>query len=125
VKSFGLTLNLKDDPATIAAYKEYHRCVWPEVESSLRRVGINKIEIFLLGRRLFMFMEVTEDFDQSRYVDDYLEEPKALEWENLMKPLQEAVPEAKPGEWWAKMELVYELSAKRDSFSEGPEESSF
>ena len=32
---FGLTVNLKDDPKLIAEYIEYHRHVWPEVESEL------------------------------------------------------------------------------------------
>jgi len=34
VNSIGLTGNLKDDPKAIAAHKEYHRKVWPEVEAS-------------------------------------------------------------------------------------------
>jgi L-rhamnose mutarotase len=109
MKCFGLTLNLKDDPRVIASYKEYHRHVWPEVEASLHRVGITSLRIFLLGRRLFMYMETTDDFDPDTYDTDYLEEPKAVQWEDLMKPLQEAVLKAKPGEWWALMEAIYEL----------------
>ena len=31
-----LTVNLRDDPAAIAAYREHHRRVWPEVIESLR-----------------------------------------------------------------------------------------
>ena len=36
-----LTLDLRDDPATIAAYREHHRRVWPEVIASLRRWAWN------------------------------------------------------------------------------------
>ena len=32
-----LTVDLRDDPAVIAAYREHHRRVWPEVVDSLRR----------------------------------------------------------------------------------------
>ena len=39
-----LTVDLKDDPAVIAAYKEHHRRVWPEVLSSLRAVGIRHMD---------------------------------------------------------------------------------
>jgi L-rhamnose mutarotase len=110
VKYFGLTVNLKDDIKIIAAYKGYHRKIWPEVEASLRRVGIKRMRIFLLGRRLFMYMEVADNFEPSTYVARYLEEPKAVEWENLMAPFMEVVPEAKPGERWAKMEPIYEVN---------------
>ena len=110
MKYLGLTINLKDDPQVIAAYKEHHRHVWPEVEASLRRAGIERSRIFLLGRRLFMYMEVADDADGPTYVARYLEEPKAVEWEKLMAPLFEVVPEAKPGETWAKMEPIFELN---------------
>ena len=82
MKYFGLTVNLKADPKLIAEYIEYHRHVWPEVEASLHRVGIERTRIFLLGRRMFMYMEVADDFNGSTYIQRYLEEPKAVEWEN-------------------------------------------
>ncbi len=31
MKVYGRTLNLKDDPATIRSYLDYHRRGWPEV----------------------------------------------------------------------------------------------
>jgi len=31
MKTFAMTLNLKDDPKVIEKYKGYHRTVWPEV----------------------------------------------------------------------------------------------
>ncbi len=58
MKYSGLTLNLKDDPKAIAAYKEHHRQVWPEVERSNRRVDIMGIKIFLLGRRMFIYRDI-------------------------------------------------------------------
>ena len=35
--------------------------------------------------------------------------PRIREWQALMESLQEPVAEAKPGEWWAEMDLVYRL----------------
>ena len=40
-----LTVDLRDDPAAIEAYKAHHRRVWPEVVRSLRRAGIVTAEI--------------------------------------------------------------------------------
>lgn len=109
MRYFGLTVNLKNDPKVIAIYKEYHRNVWPEVEASLHRAGIVRTRIFLLGRRMFMYMEVTDNFDESTYLQFYMEEPRAAKWEKLMAQFMEVVPEAKPGELWARMEPIYAL----------------
>ena len=54
MKSFAMTLNLKDDPELIAQYTEYHRNTWPEVPDGLKSLGIENMKIFLHGRRLFM-----------------------------------------------------------------------
>lgn len=46
-----LTVDLQDGPAAVAAYREHHRRVWPEVIDSLGRAGIVRLGIYLLGRR--------------------------------------------------------------------------
>ena len=107
---FGLTLNLKDDPNVIEQYKTYHRNVWPEVLDSLREVGITGMDIYLLGNRLFMAIETVDDFDPAHDFPRHLEmHPRCREWDVLMRNFQERVPEAKPDEWWATMEQVFEL----------------
>ena len=107
---FGLTLNLKDDPDIIEQYKTYHRNVWPEVLDSLREVGITQMGIYLLGNRLFMAIETVDDFDPEHDFPRHLEiHPRCREWDELMRNFQERVPEAKPDEWWATMEQVFEL----------------
>lgn len=57
MKHFGLTLNLKDDPDLIEQYKTYHQNAWKETLAGLKAVGITKMNIYLLGRQLFMAME--------------------------------------------------------------------
>ena len=112
MKAFGMALNLKDDPQTIKKYKEYHRNVWPEVEEALKAVGITSMKIFLIGRKLFMYMETVDDFEADRDFPQYLERhPKCQEWDALMCTYQEKIPEAKEHEWWAMMEQVYELKS--------------
>lgn len=110
MKHFGLTLNLKNDPAIIEKYKAYHRDAWPETLAGLKAVGITKMNIYLLGRRLFMAMETVDTFDIKRDFPRYLEEhPKCREWDELMRTFQEPVKDAQAGEWWAQMEIVFEL----------------
>ena len=114
MKSYGMTLNLRDDPAVIAKYKEYHRAVWPEVLAALRRIGISKMKIFLRGRRLFMYLEAHDAFDLHRDFPRYMERERAQEWDALMREYQEPVPEAASGEWWASMEEVFDLDWDRN-----------
>lgn len=112
MQSFGFTLNLKDDPLAIEAYKTYHQKVWPEVESALKSVGIISMKIFLIGRKLFMYMETNDDFKPERDFARYLElHVKCKQWDELMQTFQEKVPEAGTDELWALMEPVYNLSS--------------
>ena len=110
MKHCGLTLNLKDDPDIIRKYKEYHADPWMEPLQGLRDIGVLDMKIFLLGRRMFMFLTTVDEFDPkvdfSRYMEQY---PKAREWDELMCTFQEKVPEAGEGEWWATMEEVFDL----------------
>ena len=110
MKQLALTVNLRDDPAVIAAYKAYHAEAWPEVVASLQAVGVIQMKIWLLGRRLFMLAEVDDDFDPAADFPRYLSrDPRCQEWEDLMTTFQEPVPEAKAGEKWAMMEEVFSL----------------
>ena len=74
MKHFGMTLNLKDDAQIIEKYKTYHADVWPETEQALKAVGITGLKIFLLGRRLFMYMQTVDEFDIDRDFPRYLEQ---------------------------------------------------
>jgi L-rhamnose mutarotase len=109
MKCYGLTINLKDDAEVIAQYKEYHRQVWPEVLEHARRLGILKTRIFLIGRRLFMYIETEDGFDFGRAFSAPGDEAARLrQWDDLMRGFQERAPEAQPDDWWAQMELVHE-----------------
>ena len=110
MKVYALTLNLVDDAGTIEKYKEYHRNPWPEPLRGLGEVGITDMKIFLLGRRMFMYMTAADEFDPDVDFPRYIEQnPRAAEWDELMRTFQERVPEAGEGEWWALMEQVFDL----------------
>jgi L-rhamnose mutarotase len=107
--TFGMTLCLRDDPAAIALYVDAHRHAWPVVKARLREVGISSMLIYLRDRRLFMAFEAPDGFDPDRDFARLLDDPTYVEWDRQMRELQERAPEARPGEWWASMDLVFDL----------------
>jgi len=108
-RRFCLTLDLKDDPNLIAEYKRYHEKIWPEITQSIKESGIEDMQIYLLGTRMFMIMEVNDGFSfQAKVKTDQLN-PKVQEWERLMWTFQQALPQAKPGEKWLLMDRIFTL----------------
>jgi L-rhamnose mutarotase len=108
-RRYCLTLNLKDDPELIAEYRRYHQKVWPEVISSLKSAGIEEAEIYLLGTRMFMILDVNENFSWEKWNAADRENPVVQQWEALMWRFQEPLPQAKPGEKWLLMERIFTL----------------
>ncbi len=104
-----LTLDLKNDPALIAEYKKHHQHVWPEILNSIHDSGILDMEIYLLDTRLFMIMEVADNFSFAAKQKADQQNPKVQEWESLMWKFQQALPQAKPGEKWLPMERIFKL----------------
>lgn len=109
MKRYCFTLDLIDNEELIAAYKQYHASIWPEIEESIKSAGVNDLEIYLLGNRLFMIMEVNDDFSFEAKAKSDLENPKVQEWETLMWKYQQALPQAKPGEKWILMDKIFKL----------------
>ncbi len=110
MRAFGLTLCLQDDAAKISEYRRYHQMVWPEVTARLRECGVHQMQIFLRGRRMFMYLLASDDFEPARDFARINEDPFSTRWNELMATLQERAPEANPDEWWAPMELVFDLA---------------
>lgn len=104
-----LALDLDDDPAKIAAYEEHHRRVWPAIERSIRAAGIERLEIYRTGNRLFMIMEVASSFSFDAKSAADAASPPVQEWERLMGTYQRALPWARPGEKWVLMDRIYAL----------------
>jgi len=111
MRRYCLTLDLKNDPKLVEEYKQHHAAgkVWPEITKSIRDAGIEDIEIYLLGTRMFMVMEVNQDFSfEAKAQADRLN-PKVQEWETLMWKFQQPLPQAGPGEKWLRMERIFKL----------------
>ena len=109
MKSFAMTLNLKSESEVVEEYKRYHRAVWPEVLEGLRGIGVTKMKIYLRNHQLFMYLEAGDDFDPDRDFEKYTEDPRAREWDELMRGFQSPVAGAMPDVWWAEMEEVFDL----------------
>jgi len=104
-----LTLDLQDDPQKIAEYKRHHEKIWPEIRDSLFDAGVTDMEIYLIGTRMFMIMDVSDSFSFENKAAMDSANPKVLEWEELMGNFQ-AVPEgADSVRRWSVMEKVFDL----------------
>lgn len=108
-RRYCLTLDVKDDPQLIAEYKRYHQKIWPEITKSIRDAGIEDMEIYLRGTRMFMIMDVSDQFSFERKAHADRGNPKVQEWEALMWKFQQPLPGARPGEKWQLMERIFEL----------------
>ena len=110
-KRYCLALDLKDDPKLISEYKQHHAQgqAWPEITKSIRDSGIEDMEIYLLGTRMFMIMDVNEHFSfEAKAKSDRLN-PKVQEWEALMWKFQQTLPHAAAGEKWMLMDKIFKL----------------
>ncbi|MFN7686187.1 MAG: L-rhamnose mutarotase [Chitinophagaceae bacterium] len=109
MKRYCLTVDLKDDPALIRAYEDYHKQVWPEILQSLTDSGIESMEIYRLHTRMFMIIETSDDFSFEKKSALDLSNPKVQEWEKLMGKYQQALPWENPDDpWkWKPMDKVF------------------
>lgn len=109
MKRYCLALDLKDDPALIREYEVYHEKVWPEILQSIKESGIERMEIYRVGNRLFMIMETNDQFSFEKKAAADAANNKVQEWEKLMWKYQQALPGSKPGEKWALMNLIFKI----------------
>ncbi len=108
-KRYCLALDLKDSPQLIQEYKRHHQNVWLEITKSIRDAGIEDMEIYLLGTRLFMIMEVSDRFSLEEKALADRSNPKVQDWEAIMWKFQQPLPQARPGEKWMLMERIFKL----------------
>lgn len=107
-------LDLKDDPTLIAQYRKWHEPGGPPaaVTRSLRDSGIESLEIYLCGNRLFMVLEADETFslENKARADAANEDVRA--WEQLMWHFQQPLPWAREGEKWVRAQRIYDLDSQ-------------
>jgi len=110
-RRYCLALDLKDDPDLIAEYERHHENVWPEITRRIRDAGIEDMEIYRVGNRLFMVMEVSGDFSFEAKAAADRADPRVQEWETLMWKYQQPLPIAESGEKWLLAERIFKLGS--------------
>ena len=108
MKQYCLALDLRDDAKMIEEYEEHHRKISPEILKSIKDSGVERMELFRAGNRMFMIMEVRDGF--SFEAKDKMDKgnPAVEKWEALMWKYQQALPFAKPGEKWVLMKKIFD-----------------
>ena len=111
MKRYCLALDLIDDEKLIAEYEDWHTSEngWPEIKKSILDAHITDMEIYRTGNRLFMIMEVSNEYSARLKADADASNPKVQEWEKLMWKFQQPLPWAKEGEKWVLMNRIYKL----------------
>ncbi|HSZ87507.1 MAG TPA: L-rhamnose mutarotase [Puia sp.] len=109
MKRYCLALDLKDDAALIAEYEDYHKKVWGDIIASIKDSGIEAMNIYRTGNRLFMIMEVNEYFSFEKKSASDFANAKVQEWETLMWKFQQPLPWAKQNEKWILMKEIFSL----------------
>lgn len=104
-----LALDLVNEAEKIAAYEACHKEVWPEIITSIKKSGIQSMEIYRVENRLFMIIETDDSFSfEAKSIAD-AQNPRVQEWEKLMWNYQQALPFAKPGEKWILMNKIFNV----------------
>lgn len=111
VRRYCRSLQLRDNPELIAAYRDRHAegNIWPEVLEGIREVGILEMEIYILGTQLFMIVETPADFDWDSAMERLATLPRQQEWEDYMSVFQDAGPGATSDQKWQPMERMFHL----------------
>ena len=109
MKRYCLACDLKDDEELIQEYVTYHKAVWPEIIKSITDEGIEVMDIYRTGNRLFMIMEVDETFNFEKKANADATNPIVVKWEQMLWKYQQALPFAKEGEKWILMDQIFKL----------------
>ena len=110
-------VDLEDNLEVIERYKALHMPGAPPiaVTAALRDAGISSLQIYLIGNRLFMIMEVNTNYDANLKSQRDARNPEVQAWNAMMETLQQELPfstrEAAAGKW-RRMQRIYDLSSQ-------------
>ena len=89
-------------------FEMLHANIWPEVPEILHKWNIRNFSIYRYGELLFEYLEyVGNDFDAD--MKQVSQNPKTIEWRNLIAPLLDPVSEAIGNEQWHAIPEVFHV----------------
>ena len=109
MKRYCQILTLVDDAASVAAYVEAHRHVWPGVREGIREVGILDMQIYLKDNILFMIVDTVDGFDWEKDNERLSRLPGQTEWEAYVAKFQGFSPDMPSNRKWQLMERIFKL----------------
>jgi L-rhamnose mutarotase len=103
-------LDLVGDTALILEYCRMHEpgSVWPAVIEHIRAQGVEEMEIWHQGDRLFMIVNAADDYPRRNA--SHVAQQESDRWEAYMVTFQRALPGAAPGERWLALRRIFLLS---------------
>lgn len=107
MKRYCQCLTFVDDVEMIKKYVDAHAHVWPEIIEGQREVGILDMQIYRLGRSLFMIMDTVDDFDFVRDMARLASLPRQAEWEAYVSQFQGCKADARSDEKWQLMQRIF------------------
>jgi len=110
MKRHCLTLDLKEDEKLIKEYEYWHKPenIWPEIVAGIKRAGILDMQIYRWETRMFMILDVPDDFDFEKDMKKLSAMPRQQEWEIFMDKFQQRIS-GMPGEKWVMMKNIFSL----------------
>jgi len=110
-KRYCKTMELRNDPLLIEAYKKAHvkGAAWSEITKGMKEVGIIDMEIYLFETRLFMIMDTRDDFNYDKAMYELAMKPRQSEWEAYMSQFQDSSAEATADQKWQLMDRIYKM----------------
>ena len=111
MKKYCFALDLIDLPHIIEQYEYYHQKanIWPEIVAGIKACGVHKMDIYRVGNRLLMIVELPTNMDIQQCFSKMAGLPKQQEWATLMHTMQQPLPFAQPQEYWILMQPIFEF----------------
>lgn len=111
VRRYVQTMSLRDNPELIALYRKAHSepDFWPEIGEGIRAVGILEMELYILGTRLVMIVDMPDELDWDEVMARLAQLPRQAEWEDHVAQFQSCAKGSTSDEKWQMMERIFHL----------------
>ena len=103
-----MTLEIKNDPALREEYINVHRPdrMWPQVLANMDTMGVQDMELYLMGYQAFLVTAVAADFDMEREGPWWSELPREREWQAHVAQFQRVDAQSNAAEKWKSLKQI-------------------